>query len=345
MNTLFTPCQLKDLEIRNRIVMPPMCMYSTDPTGMARDWHFHHYETRALGGVGLIIVEATAVQSRGRISDRDLGIWNDGHIAGLSEVVRRIKRHGAAAGIQLAHAGRKCTVKSEKIIAPSPLIFDPKDPAYSAPTEMNKEDIEGIIEDFRQGARRAREAGFDFIEVHGAHGYLLNEFLSPLVNKRSDGYGGTPENRARLVREVIRAVRQEWSAEKPLALRVSARDYAPGGNEPEDLAVLINLVKEEGIDLVHVSSGGVVADAVIEAFPGFQVPAATLIKEQTGLPVIAGGLITAPRQADEIVRNNRADLVFLGREILRNPYWAFGAAKELKQQVEYRPIQYERAYL
>jgi len=345
VNTLFSPYALKNLEIRNRIVMPPMCMYSTDPSGLAREWHFLHYETRALGGVGLIIVEATAVQSRGRITDRDLGIWSDDHIPGLSEIVKGIKRHGAAAGIQLAHAGRKCTVKSERIIAPSSLGFDPKDPAYSTPAEMTRDDIEEVIADFRQGARRAREAGFDFIEVHGAHGYLLNEFLTPLVNKRSDSYGGTPENRARLVGEVVRAVRQEWSAEKPLALRISARDYVEGGNEPEDLAVLINLVKKEGVDLVHVSSGGVVPDAVIDAFPGFQIPAATLIKERTGLPVLAGGLLSAPRQADEIIRNGRADLIFLGRELLRNPYWAFGAARELKQAADYRPIQYERAYL
>ncbi len=345
MNTLFSPFQLKNLEIRNRIVMPPMCMYSTDATGMAQSWHALHYETRALGGAGLIIVEATAVQSCGRITDRDLGIWSGEHIGGLSEIVKRIKHHGAAAGIQLAHAGRKCTVKSERIIAPSSLVFDAKDPAYSNPAEMTREDIKGIIHDFREGARRAREAGFDFIEVHGAHGYLLNEFLTPVVNKRTDDYGGTPENRARLVKEVIQAVRQEWSPENPLALRVSAKDYVDGGNEPEDLAVLIDLVKETGIDMVHVSSGGVVPDAVIEAFPGFQIPAAALIKEKTGLPVIAGGLISAPRQADEIIRNQRADMVFLGRELLRNPYWTYAAAKELKQSVDYRPVQYERAYL
>jgi NADPH2 dehydrogenase len=320
-------------------------MYSTDATGMAREWHFHHYETRALGGVGLVIVEATAVQSRGRITDRDLGIWSDDHIAGLSEIVKRIKKHGAAAGIQLAHAGRKCTVKSENIIAPSPLIFDPKDPSYSVPSEMDREDMEGIITAFREAAGRARDAGFDFVEVHGAHGYLLNEFLTPLVNKRSDDFGGTPENRSRLVKEVVQAVRQEWTSEKPLALRVSARDYANGGNEPEDLAVMINLVKKAGIDLIHVSSGGVVPDAVIEAFPGFQIPAATLIRERTNLPVMGGGLISAPRQADEIIRNCRSDMVFLGRELLRNPYWAYGAAKELKQPLDYRPIPYERAYL
>ncbi len=352
MKKLHSEFNLKNLTLRNRIVMPPMCMYSSDESGDAKEeWHLNHYETRSVGGAGLIIVEATAVESRGRISARDLGIWDDSHIKGLSEIVKRVKRHGAAAGIQLAHAGRKCTVNHEDIIAPSPINFDPADTSYSNPREMDEKDIKYVINSFKKGAQRALEAGFDIIEIHGAHGYLINEFLSPVTNRRNDAspyggaYGGSAENRVRFLLEITREVRKVWPEEKPVSLRISAKDYMEGGNEPEDLAEMINLVKNEGIDIVHVSSGGVDAKAVLHPFHGYQIPAAKIIRRETGLPVIAGGLVTDSSMAQEIIRNGRADLVFLGRELLRNPYFPLQAAKELRSEINYRPVQYERAYL
>lgn len=346
MKKLHSKFILKDLSLRNRIVMPPMCMYSTDESGEAKEeWHMNHYETRSVGGAGLIIVEATAVESRGRISARDLGIWDDRHIKGLSEIVARVKQHGAAAGIQLAHAGRKCTVKHEDVIAPSPLNFDSADHSYSNPREMDENDIETVIKGFRKGAERALDAGFDIIEIHGAHGYLINEFLSPITNKRNAPYGGTSQNRSQFLLEIIREVRKVWPGEKPLSLRISAKDYIEGGNEAEDLAKMVNIVKNEGINIIHVSSGGVDPAASVHPFPGYQIPAAQTIRLETGLPVIAGGLVTSAAMAQEIIGNERADLVFLGRELLRNPYFPLQAAKELRSEIDYRPFQYERGYL
>lgn len=345
MKNLFTEFKIKDLEIRNRIAMPPMCMYSTDNSGEVTGWHLAHYETRAIGGVGLIIVEATAVESRGRISARDLGIWDNRHIRGLSEIVKKIKSHGCAAAIQLAHAGRKCTVLDEDVIAPSPLCFDPSDSSYKEPREMNHEDIETAVQSFKKGAERALEAGFDMIEIHGAHGYLINEFLSPVTNSRRDEYGGSAVNRSRMLMQVLSEVRKVWPHEKPVSLRVTARDFMDGGNEPSDLAGMINMVKGEGIDIVHVSSGGVASSAVIHPFPGYQIPFAETIRSKCELPVIGGGLVTDAGMAEEIIRNRRADLVFMGRELLRNPYFPLHAAKMQRREIKYRPVQYERAYL
>jgi NADPH2 dehydrogenase len=240
-------------------------------------------------------------------------------------------------GIQLDHAGRKCEAPKEEIIAPSAVALDEKS---RVPKEMSKEDIKEVVEAFRAGARRSAEAGYDIIELHGAHGYLINEFLSPLSNKRTDEYGGSSENRARFLKEILSAVREVWPEDKPIILRVSAEDYTAGGNHPEDLADMINIVKSEGVDIVHVSSGGVVP-VPISVYPGYQVKFAEIIKEKTGLPVIAGGLITAPDMAEEIVKNDRADLIFLARELLRNPYWPLMAANELKAEVAW-PQQYER---
>lgn len=318
--------------------MPPMCMYCTDDTGYPNDWHYVHYTTRAIGGTGLIIMEATAVEKRGRITDRDLGIWDDSHIEGLSKIVNLCKKYGAKMGIQLGHAGRKCEIKSEEIIAPSPLAFNEE---YKVPKEMSKEDIETVVKAFKEGARRALTAGFDTIEIHAAHGYLINEFLSPLTNKRTDEYGGNTENRARFLKEIIREVRKVWPENKPLIVRVSAEDYLEEGNHPEDLAEILNIVKEEGIDIVNVSSGAVVP-AKISAYPGYQIRFAEIIKSKTNLPVIAGGLISEPEMAEEIVSNDRADLVFLGRELLRNPYWPLQAAKKLGHHIDW-PVQYERS--
>ncbi|MFL0266765.1 NADPH dehydrogenase NamA [Candidatus Clostridium radicumherbarum] len=338
MSKLFSEYNLKNLNLKNRIVMAPMCMDSADNYGNVNSWHFIHYGTRAVGGTGLIILEATAVESRGRITDKDLGIWQDSHIKPLKEIVDECKKHGAKMGIQLAHAGRKCEVGTEDIIAPSSIAFNEK---YKTPIEMSKEDIKRVISSFKDGARRAREAGFDVIEIHGAHGYLINEFMSGLTNKRTDEYGGSKENRARFLMEVIKAVREEWPMELPLILRVSTVEYAAGGNNPEDTAEIINFVKEAGIDIINVSSGGVV-QAHINTYPGYQIGFAEKIKKLTSLPVVAGGLVTSPLMAEEIIQNNRADLVYLGRELLRNPYWPLVSAKELQDDI-FWPVQYERS--
>jgi NADPH2 dehydrogenase len=338
MSKLFSKIKIKDMEVRNRIVMPPMCMYSSDDKGYPNSWHLIHYTTRAVGGVGLIITEATAVERRGRISARDLGIWDDSHIDGLAGIVAEVKKHGARIGIQLGHAGRKCGAPGEDLIAPSPIAFDG---TYGTPREMTKDDIKEVVNAFKAAARRAYKAGFDIIEIHGAHGYLINEFLSPLTNRRTDEYGGSLENRARFLKEVVGAVREVWPEEKPLMVRVSAEDYAEGGNHDTDVANIINLVKGEGIDIINVSSGAVVP-AKINTYPGYQVRFAETIRKMTGLPVIAGGLITLPQMVEEILQNERADMVYLGRELLRNPYWAFSAAKELGDDIDW-PEQYERS--
>jgi NADPH2 dehydrogenase len=337
VSKLFSNFKVKNIEFKNRVVMAPMCMYSSEDDGKAKEWHYIHYSSRAVGGTGLIIQEATAVESRGRISDRDLGIWEDSQIEGLKNIVNGCKKYGAVMGIQLAHAGRKCEVEKETIIAPSPIAFNEK---YNTPKEMNKEDIKAVVQAFKNAARRAHEAGYDIIEIHGAHGYLINEFLSPLSNKREDEYGGSLENRARFLKEILASVREVWSKEKAIILRVSAEDYAEGGNHPEDLAEIINIVKAEGLDLIHVSSGAVVP-ASINVYPGYQVKFAEIIREKTLLPVIAGGLITTAVMAEEIIQNNRADLVFLGRELLRNPYWPLYAANELEDDIAW-PDQYLR---
>ncbi|WP_019227484.1 NADPH dehydrogenase NamA [Sedimentibacter sp. B4] len=340
MSKLFASYIIKDLELKNRIIMAPMCMYSAGDDGKVTDWHVIHYASRAVGGVGMIIQEATAVESRGRISSRDLGIWDDSHIDGLKKIVEAVKSNGAKIGIQLGHAGRKCEAESEKIIAPSPIAFNEE---YRVPAEMTKEDIKAVVAAFKAAAQRAKQAGYDVLEIHGAHGYLINEFLSPVTNKRTDEYGGSPENRARILKEIIRAVRDVWPNEKPLMMRVTAEDYVDGGNHPDDLAELINLVKEYGLDLIDVSSGGVVSVAP-KAFQGYQVKFAEIIKEKTVLPVVAGGLVIDPNMAEEILQNNRADLIFIGRALLRNPYWPLQADYELSNETNW-PVQYERGRL
>lgn len=338
MSKLFSKYMLKNMELKNRIVMAPMCMDSADNEGNVSSWHYLHYGTRAVGGTGLIILEATAVESRGRITAMDLGIWQDSHIEPLKNIVEECKKHGAKMGIQLAHAGRKCEVTSEEIIAPSSIAFNEK---YKTPREMSIEDIKVVIDAFKEGARRAKEACFDVIEIHGAHGYLINEFMSSLTNNRTDIYGGSIENRGRFLKEVIEAVREVWPVELPLILRVSAEEYAAGGNKPEDVAEIINFSKSYGIDMINVSSGGVV-QTHISTYPGYQISFAEKIKSLTNLPVIAGGLVTSPLMAEEILQNNRADLVFLGRELLRSPYWPLNSAKALQDDTNW-PVQYERS--
>ncbi|PLR86045.1 NADPH dehydrogenase NamA [Bacillus canaveralius] len=334
---LFSPYTVKDVTFKNRIVMSPMCMYSCfDEDGLVTNWHRTHYTSRAVGQVGLIILEATAVTAQGRITPQDLGIWNDDHIAGLTELTGLIKEHGAKAGIQIAHAGRKATVDGE-IIAPSALPFNEKS---KTPKEMTKDEIAETIEAFRLGAERAKTAGFDVIEIHGAHGYLINEFLSPLSNQRTDEYGGSAENRYRFLREVIDAVKTVWDG--PLFVRVSASDYHPEGLNVEDYVTFSTWMKEQGIDLIDVSSGALVP-AKINAFSGYQVPFADKIKHEADIPTGAVGLITTGIQAEEILQNNRADLIILARALLRDPYWPRTAAKELGVDIE-APKQYERGW-
>lgn len=336
MSKLFEPYALQSISLKNRIVMAPMCMYSAQDDGMVTPFHLVHYATRAAGQVGLIILEATGVVPEGRISNKDLGIWDDAHIEGLSQLVEGMKAYGAKTGIQLAHAGRKATVDGE-IFAPSAIAFSSD---YKTPIEMTEEDILYVIEAFKQAAVRATKAGFDVLEIHGAHGYLISEFLSPATNKRQDQYGGSQENRYRILRQVIDAIRSVWDG--PLLVRVSAEDYAEDGTTMEDFIVFSRWMKSQGVDLVDVSTGGVVP-AAIHVFPGYQVSHAEAIKHGANIPTGAVGLITTAVQAEEILQNNRADLIFLARVLLRDPYWSLHAAKELGEEVQ-PPVQYVRGW-
>ncbi len=335
---LFEEFEMKNVTFKNRIVMAPMCMYQSDSEdGQITDWHRVHYPTRAVGGVGLIITEATAVQPAGRISSRDLGIWSDEHIEGQAELVRLMKQHGAKTGIQLAHAGRKATVDGE-IYAPSAVAFNDQ---YKTPKQMTKEEINETVQAFREGAIRSQKAGFDVIEIHAAHGYLINQFLSPLTNQRTDEYGGSSENRYRLLRRVLDEVNAVWDG--PLFVRISANDYTEGGMTPEQYVEMAQWMKAQNVDLIDVSSGAVVP-ARIPVFPGYQVSFAETIKHQTPIATGAVGLITEPVHAEEILQNGRADFIFLARELLRNPYWAYTAAQELKADIE-APVPYERGWI
>lgn len=317
--------------------MAPMCMYSSEnEDGKVEDFHITHYVSRAIGQVGLIIQEATAVTPQGRISSKDLGIWSDDHIEGLSRLTSLIKSYGTKTGIQLAHAGRKAVLDGE-IIAPSAIPFNEE---MKTPKEMTIADIRETIEAFKEAAVRVKKSGYDVIEIHAAHGYLINEFLSPLSNKRDDEYGGTPENRYRFLREVIDAVKEVWDG--PLFVRVSASDYQAEGLQPEDYVVFSRWMKEQGVDLIDVSSGAVVP-ARIHAYPGYQVPFAEAIKHGADIATGAVGLITTGKQAEEILQNDRSDLIFIARELLRDPYFPKTAAKDLGISIE-PPKQYDRGW-
>ncbi|HWR38707.1 MAG TPA: NADH:flavin oxidoreductase/NADH oxidase [Patescibacteria group bacterium] len=333
---LFQEFSLRDLNLKNRIVMSPMCMYqATD--GLPNEWHYLHYPARAVGQVGLIIVEATGVEPGGRITDSDLGLWNDSQLAAMKTLVERVHAQGSKISIQLSHAGRKSEVKNRVPVAPSTLAFSAE---FRVPQELSLAEIKNIINHFVTAAGRAVQAGFDAIELHAAHGYLLNQFLSPLTNHRQDEYGGPPENRVRLLGEVISAVRNVLPKGMPLGVRVSAHEYEVSGNTPETVAAMLNLVKQHGIDLVHVSSGAI-TPTTPRAYPGYQIPFALTIRERTRLPVIGGGLVTTPQQAQQIVKAG-VDLVFLGRELLRNPYWPLMAAATLGADIAW-PEAYLRA--
>ncbi|MFT3654119.1 NADPH dehydrogenase [Bacillus sp. B01(2024)] len=334
---LFTPWTVKDVTIKNRIVMAPMCMYSShEKDGKLQPFHMAHYISRAIGQVGLIIVEATAVNPQGRITDQDLGIWSDDHIEGFAKLTEQVKAQGSKIGIQLAHAGRKAELDGE-IYAPSAIPFDEQS---KTPAEMTIEQIKETIQEFKQAAARAKEAGFDIIELHAAHGYLMHEFLSPLSNHRTDEYGGSHENRYRFLGETIEAVKEVWDG--PLFVRVSASDYTDKGLDIADHIGFAKWMKEQGVDLIDCSSGALV-QADINVFPGYQVSFAEKIREQAEIATGAVGLITTGTMAEEILQNNRADLIFVARELLRDPHFARSAAKQLNTEIP-SPVQYDRAW-
>nr|WP_246218220.1 NADPH dehydrogenase NamA [Litoribacterium kuwaitense] len=337
MTKLFSPYTIKNVTLKNRIVMSPMCMYSCiREDGKITNWHRTHYTSRAVGQAGLIMLEATAVQPEGRISTKDLGIWSDEHVEGLTEIVALIHEHDSKAAIQLAHAGRKSTVP-ETIYGPSPLPFNDHS---KQPAEMTLDDIQNTIISFKQAAARAKEAGFDVIEIHAAHGYLLHSFLTPLANHRTDAYGGTAENRYRILGEVIEAVKSEWSG--PLFVRISASDHHSDGLDWQDYVPYVREMNTQGVDVIDCSSGGAV-ETSIEVYPGYQVPYADGLRREGGVPTGAVGLITTGKQAEEILRNERADLIFLARALLVNPYWPLEAARDLNVKLP-APDQYDRAW-
>ncbi|MCQ6278003.1 NADPH dehydrogenase NamA [Bacillus sp. EB600] len=334
---LLTPFTVKGVTLKNRIVMSPMCMYSSyNEDGMVQNWHRTHYVSRAVGQVGLIILESTAVTPQGRISTQDLGIWNEEHIGSLRQLVDLIREQGAKVGIQINHAGRKAVVEGE-ILAPSAIAFNDQ---MKTPKEMTKAEIAETVEAFKQAAARTQKAGFDIIELHGAHGYLINQFLSPLANHRTDEYGGTAKNRYRFLREVIAAVKSVWDG--PLFIRISANDYHEQGLTTSDYVTMAKWMKDQGVDFIDVSSGGV-APIQINDYPGYQVKFSEEIKHGAEVSTSALGLITSAVHAEEILQNDRADLIFLGRALLRDPYWPRTAAKVLGVELE-SPKQYKRGW-
>jgi 2,4-dienoyl-CoA reductase-like NADH-dependent reductase (Old Yellow Enzyme family) len=352
MPSLFAPLPLRALTLANRILVSPMCQYSSDD-GFSNDWHFVHLASRAVGGPALVFTEASAVTPDGRISPRDLGIYRDDHVDSLSRIVDFIHAQGTFAGMQLAHAGRKGSTappwEGGRAVAPSAGGWQPAGPTdepfgagYPVPRRLTVEDLAAIVDAFRQAAGRARGAGFDVIEVHGAHGYLIHEFLSPLVNTRTDEYGGSYDNRVRLCLEIVRAVRAVWPEQLPVFVRLSCTDWKPGGWDVEQSVELARRLRALGVDLIDCSSGGAIPDAVIPVAPGYQVGFAERIRREAGVATGAVGLITEPGQADAIVKENRADCVLLARELLRDPYWPLRAARELGQVVAW-PEQYLRA--
>lgn len=336
MSLLFEPFSIRNITLKNRLVMAPMCMYEANEDGFVKPFHVTHYASRAMGGVGCIILEATAVHPQGRITAQDLGIWSDAHIDGLKQITEQVKAYGTVPGIQLAHAGRKATVEGE-IYAPSAIAFNDH---YKTPNEMTEEQITELIQHFKQAAERAIKAGFEVLEIHAAHGYLINEFLSPLTNKRTDNYGGSTENRYRLLRQIIDEIRTIWDG--VLLVRISADDYTQGGLTAEDYVEIATWMKEQAVDLVDVSTGAVVP-ATIDTYPLYQVPHAAKVRE-AGLPVGAVGLITTGKEAESILQQQKADVILIGRELLRDPYFAYHAAKELDVKLAPAIKTYQRAW-
>ncbi|MEE4254221.1 MAG: NADH:flavin oxidoreductase/NADH oxidase [Desulfuromusa sp.] len=354
MSHLFTPLKLRELVIPNRIFVSPMCQYSS-PDGKPHNWHLVHYGGRAVGGSGLVITEATAVVPEGRISPDDLGIWSDEHAEAFIPVVDFIKAQGSIAGIQIAHAGRKASVAAPWLggtplstddrgwqpLAPSSIPFAA---GHQTPREATIEDLEDIDKQFAEATRRALQAGFQVVELHVAHGYLLHQFLSPLSNRRNDDYGGALENRMRFPLRIAKTVRENWPKNLPMFVRISATDWVEGGWDLQQSLEFCRQLKNIGIDLIDCSSGGIVADAVIPAGPGFQTAFATEIKNRIEMNSATVGLITEAAQAEQIIATGLADAVLLGRELLRDPYWPLHAAQALKAEISW-PAQYQRAKL
>ena len=365
-SAVFTPFTLRGLTIPNRVWMASMCQYSAAPdgesAGAATDWHFAHLAARATGGTGLIITEATAVSPEGRISPYDLGIWNDTQVESLRRITAFLKAQGVVPGIQLAHAGRKASAERTWVdrgralspdephgwvpVGPSPIAFSP---ASTRPKELTTDQIGEIVQQFADAARRALEAGFQVAEIHGAHGYLVHQFLSPHSNHRTDAYGGTFENRIRFALEVADAVRSVWPDDLPVFFRISATDWLTENPQDEregwtsqDTVMLAKHLQAHGVDLMDVSTGGITSEAEIQTGPGYQVPFAEAVRTETGMPVAAVGLITDPHQAEKIISTGQADAVLLARELLRDPYWPRHAAATLGGQVR-TPIQYHRS--
>ncbi|MGI8584106.1 MAG: NADPH dehydrogenase NamA [Chitinophagaceae bacterium] len=352
MALLFEPLKIRNVELKNRIVVSPMCQYSSID-GFANDWHLVHLGSRATGGASVVFTEATAVSPEGRITPSDLGIWKDDHIDFLKRITSFIKIHGAVPAMQLAHAGRKAShhipwkgsavLNSEEgawqTLAPSAIPYKKSDPL---PKEMSKDDIKKVIKDFSDAAYRSIKAGFKIIEVHAAHGYLLNEFLSPLSNIRTDEYGGSFENRIRLLLEIVEAIRKVLTEEHPLFVRISATDWVEGGWTDNDSVKLAVILKEKGVDVVACSSGGNISTQNITVSPLYQVPFVEKIKKETGILTGAVGIITTAQQAEEILAKQQADLILLARQFLRDPYFALHAARELDVDISW-PEQYDRA--
>lgn len=351
--SLFSPLKIRDLTFAHRIFVSPMCEYSSED-GFANDWHLVHLGSRAVGGAALILTEATAVTPEGRISPQDLGIWKNEHVEMLSRITRFVRSQGSIPGMQLAHAGRKGSTrrpweqpggavsKSEggwTPVAPSAVAFDP---SYAVPAELDEGGIRSIVRAFANAAVRALEAGFQVIELHGAHGYLIHEFLSPLANQRTDAYGGSFEKRTRFLREVVSAVREVWPERLPLFVRISATDWVEGGWDLEQSVELVKQIRPLGVDFIDCSSGGMVPWAKIPVGPGYQAPFAADIRERTGILTGAVGMITEPEQAKRIVSEGKADAVLIAREFLRDPYFPLTAAREAGQSISW-PAQYLRA--
>ena len=351
---LFTPLDLRSITLKNRIAMSPMCQYSAQD-GFANEWHTVHLGSRAAGGAGLIIAEATAVEARGRISPQDLGIWSDAHVPALKAVTTAIKTGGAVAGIQLAHAGRKASTyrpwesrrgavhKSEGGWTPVGPTATPFSSEYATPTALSEKDIQTITQSFVDATTRALQAGFEVIEIHAAHGYLLHSFLSPLSNTREDAYGGSFENRTRFLRDVVTEVRKVLPETLPLLVRISATDWHEDGWTIDDSVHLATSLQPLGVDLLDCSSGGIIPDVRIPVNAHYQVPLAARVKQDAGMRAGAVGLITDPNAANDIIKNEQADLVLLGRELLRDPYWPLHASQALGANRDIWPVQYQRA--
>ncbi|MEW6495427.1 MAG: NADH:flavin oxidoreductase/NADH oxidase [Cyanobacteriota bacterium] len=355
MTHLFEPLSIREVTFRNRIAVSPMCQYSSED-GYANDWHLVHLSSRAVGGAGLVFTEAAAVEPTGRISPNDLGIWSDGHAEALAKTVSLIHNFGAIAGIQLAHAGRKASTAKpweggkpldetqggwRPVVGPSAIAFSDGDPV---PEALSHEGIREITQAFVQAAKYSLEAGFKVVEIHAAHGYLLHEFLSPLSNHREDEYGGSLENRIRFLTEVVREVRDVWPEQYPLWVRISVTDWVENGWDIEQSIALSQKLSSLGVDVIDCSSGGTVPGAKYPVGPGYQTAFAERIRREANILTGAVGMITTPEQADHVIRTGQADIVLLGRELLRDPYWPHRAAKKLGHENIW-PVQYDRAWL